>query len=493
MLRGTPLIAAAALAAALAPRAFQTHSAPHASPPTHVDGLGTISFPNSGNAGAQAPFIRGVLLLHSFEYQPAAESFRQAQAADPAFALAYWGEAMTYNHPLWQQQDRDAALKALLRLGPTPAARAEKAPNDRERQYLGAVETIYAGSPDKHDRDQAYMRAMERLSNAYPDDMEARAFYALAILGSRDGVRDFATYVRAAATVQPVFDANPDHPGAAHYLIHSFDDPVHAPLGLPAARKYSSIAPAAAHAQHMTSHIFVALGMWDDVVKANERADAQQNADNAKRGVRPSVCGHYTSWLQYGYLMQGQTTKAEAMMDRCFERMSDKPTSGEIAAFTDMRARQILDTQNWSLAERWTRDISGTATPASYEYQFTNAFAALQRGDAGPARTFVAMPEPKLPGVAPLFQELRGMLAIATGKADDGVATLRAAADGEDAMPFEFGPPAIAKPTAELLGEQLLTLGKKDDARAAFERAAQRTPGRTAVVAGLKATGGQLP
>ncbi len=493
MLRVTPAVAAAALAAVLAPRAFQTPAAPHASPLTHVDGLGSISFPNSGNAAAQAPFIRGVLLLHSFEYQPAAESFRQAQGADPAFALAYWGEAMTYNHPLWQQQDRDAALKALLRLGPTPAARAERAPNDRERQYLAAVESLYAGSPDKHDRDQAYMRAMARLSSTYPEDMEARAFYALAILGSRDGVRDFATYMRAAATVQPVFDANPDHPGAAHYLIHSFDDPIHAPLGLPAARRYASIAPAAAHAQHMTSHIFVALGMWDDVVNANERADAQQNADAAKRGLRTNVCGHYTSWLQYGYLMQGHAAKAEAMMERCFARMSENPTNTEIVSFVDMRARQILDTQNWALTTRWTRDISGTATAATYEYLFTNAFAALERGDAGPTRTFVAMPEPKLQGVPVYFQELRGLLAIHDGRADEGLATLRSAADAEDAMPFEFGPPAIAKPTAELLGEQLLKLGKKEEARVAFERAAQRTPGRLAVVAGLKAAGAQHP
>ena len=178
-----------------------------------------------------------MLLLHSFEYDTAVEAFRQAQTADAGFALAYWGEAMTYNHPLWQQQNSEAALQALKRLAASPEARAAKAPTDRERQYLAAVETLYAGPGSKHDRDQAYMRAMERLQNAYPEDMEARAFHALAILGSRDGVRDFATYVRAAATVQPVFDANPDHPGAAHYLIHSFDDPVHAPLGLPAARK----------------------------------------------------------------------------------------------------------------------------------------------------------------------------------------------------------------------------------------------------------------
>jgi tetratricopeptide (TPR) repeat protein len=473
----------AALALAFAPT---TQTKPPAAGLTHVDGLGSISFPNSGNAAAQAPFVRGVLLLHSFEYQAAAESFRDAQAADAGFALAYWGEAMTYNHPLWQQQDRTAALAALGRLGPTPEARAAKAPTDRERQYLGAVETLY-GSGSKHDRDDAYMRAMERLQNAYPQDMEARAFHALAILGSRDGVRDFATYERAAATVQPVFDANPDHPGAAHYLIHSYDDPVHAALGLPAARKYSSIAPAAAHAQHMTSHIFVALGMWDDVVIANERADAVQNADNAKRGLRPNVCGHYTSWLQYGYLMQGQTAKAEAMMDRCFARMTDKPTTGEIGAFVDMRARQIVDTQNWSLMRRWLLPAAAPVTATTIENDFTNAFAALQNGDDQLARMFVHT-EANFAGTKPYYQEIGGMLAIRDGRIEEGLASLRAAADAEDTMPFEFGPPPLAKPTAELLGEELLKLGRKDEARAAFERAAKRTPGRAPVVAGLKAT-----
>jgi tetratricopeptide (TPR) repeat protein len=461
-------------------------------PLTHIDGLGSISFPNSGNATAQAPFIRGVLLLHSFEYETAAEAFRQAQAADAGFALAYWGEAMTYNHPLWQQQDRDAALKALARLAPSADARAARAATDRERQYLAAIEVLY-GAGSKHDRDQAYMRAMERLQTAYPEDMEARAFHALAILGSRDGVRDFATYVRAAATVQPVFDANPDHPGAAHYLIHSFDDPIHAPLGLPAARRYSSIAPAAAHAQHMTSHIFVALGMWDDVVKANERARDEQNAEAAKRGGRPGVCGHYTSWLQYGYLMQGQTAKAEAMMDQCHARMSDKPSPGEIAYFADMRARQILDTENWALASRWLWPAGMPATPAKVEYDFINAFAALRRGDAASARTFVAQPQSGEANLRPYYQELSGLLALADGKPDEGLRLLRAAADAEDNMPFEFGPPAIAKPTAELLGEELLKLRKNDEARAAFERAEARAPGRTLTAAGLKATGAKTP
>jgi len=455
---------------------------------THIEGLGSLSFPNSGNAAAQPAFIRGVLLLHSFEFEPAAEAFREAQKADPGFALAYWGEAMTYNHPLWQQQDRDTALRVLARLGATPAARAAKAPTDRERQYLAALDALY-GAGARRARDEAYMHALARLQDAYPDDHEARTFHALAILGSRDGVRDFATYMRAAAVAQPVFDANPDHPGAAHYLIHAFDDPIHAPLGLPAARKYATIAPGAAHAQHMTSHIFVAMGMWDDVIAANIRARDTQDAENARRDRPANVCGHYSSWLQYGHLMRGDTAQAAALLDKCHARVSAKPTGGEVAYFVSMRARQILDTEDWSLATRWTWSPptagSGPGSTAAWTYGFTNAFAALRRGDMAPARALLATPIPNDDTSRLHAEELRGLVALAAGQNDEGLRLLRAAADAEDALPYEFGPPSIVKPTHELLGEELTRLGRSDDARMAFARATERTPGRP-LAAGLK-------
>ena len=189
--------------------------------------LGTIDFPHSGKAEARQAFLTGVLLLHSFEFEDAATQFQRAQEIDPDFALAYWGEAMTYNHPLWQQQDKPAALVALERYGATPEARQRKAPSEREAAYLAALDVLY-GDGSKTERDVAYLKAMGRLAAAYPDDLEAQAFYALAILGSTNGERDFATYMRAASVAQRIFGANPDHPGAVHYMIHSFDDPVHA-------------------------------------------------------------------------------------------------------------------------------------------------------------------------------------------------------------------------------------------------------------------------
>ncbi len=447
-----------------------------------IEGLGSLSFPNSGSAEAQEPFLRGVLLLHSFENEPAAEAFREAQQIDPGFSLAYWGEAMTYNHPLWQQQDREAALDALGRLAPTAAERAERVPSERERMYLEALEALYADDGDKLDRDLAYLAAMESLAAAYPDDHEARAFWSLAILGSGDGVRDFATYMRAAATAEPVFEANPNHPGAAHYLIHSFDDPVHAPLGMAAARAYSEIAPNAAHAQHMTSHIFVATGLWRDVVTANIRARDVQDAQRAERGLGPNLCGHYSSWLHYGHLMLGEVDEAEALMDACHEGILAGDASP--VYFGMMRARQIIDTENWELAERWQADLPAestwTGSSPQFLYDFTNALAVIRGGDPSPARAFVrthADTESAAEAVQGL--ELRGLLAIHDGLEAEGLALLREAAEMEDAMPFEFGPPHIVKPTFELLGEELLRASRPEEAAVAFRRAIERTPGRT--------------
>ena len=305
------------------------------------DRLGTLTFPNSGAPAAQAAFLRGALLLHSFEYQDATRSFKEAQRIDPSFAMAYWGEALSYTHPVWNQQDLTAARAALGRLGPTPEARRAKAGTPREQAYLETVEILY-GEGSKPHRDTLYAAAMERLARAYPDDDEAKAFSALALLGLNQGERDVWSYVRAAAVAQQVFERNPDHPGAAHYLIHSFDDPTHAPLGLKAARAYSRIAPDAAHAQHMTSHIFVALGMWDDVVAANEQA---MRVTERQMGRSPVGCRHYNEWLEYGYLQQGRLKDAARLLEEC--RADVERQRGAAGSLERMRAMYLADTTDW--------------------------------------------------------------------------------------------------------------------------------------------------
>src|SRR5712692_2249931 len=231
--------------------------------------LGTISFPTSAKPAAQAPFLTGTKALYNFEFDLAGDAFRESQHADPAFALAYWGEAMSYNHPLWAEQDQAAARRVLERLAPTAAERAAKAPAGKERELIEAVDILF-GTGDKLTRDLAYAGAMGRMHARYSADDEIACFYALSLLGTaRAGEKSTRNSMQAAAIVQDIFQRHPQHPGAAHYIIHSFDDPDHAILSLPAARAYSKIAPSAAHALHMPSHIFVQLGLWDDVVASN--------------------------------------------------------------------------------------------------------------------------------------------------------------------------------------------------------------------------------
>ena len=459
-------------------------SAPTSAKLVHIEGLGRLSFPNSGNRAAQEPFVRGLLLLHSFEFEPAAEAFIEAQEADAGFALAYWGEAMTYNHPLWREKDPKAAKEALAKLAPSSKSRRERAATQREGMYLDALEALYADG-SKETQDLAYMDAMQKLHETYPDDHEARAFYSLAILGSRNGSRDFATYMKAAAVAQPVFDANPNHPGAAHYIIHSFDDPVHAPLGLPAAKAYADIAPNAAHAQHMTTHIFLALGMWPEVISGNIRARDTQDGQLATRGRRPNLCGHYSLWLHYGHLMLGEATEAEALMDSCHGRMDEDPDRSERDYFLSMRAHHVLNTEDWELASRWTYDP--IADEGRLSYDFTNTFAALRQGNAEPARRLSAEAgKLESPFHVLHLDELRGLVEIADGRPDSGISMLRSAAEAEDALPYAFGPPRVFKPTFELLGEELLRLGRRIESETAYRRANERNTGRTLSVRGLE-------
>jgi len=217
--------------------------------------------------------------LHSFEYDDAAEAFREAQRLDPGFALAYWGEALTYDHPIWGEHDTTAARAALARLAERPEQRIARGRTPRERAYLAAVEALY-GEGALEARYRSYEAAMGRLQERYPDDLDAAALHALSLLTIRPrGTTDLRTTVRAAAICEAVLRRNPTHPGATHYLIHAYDDPVLAPLGLPVARRYARIAPRAEHALHMPSHIFTRLGLWQDSIASNEKARSAAHAE----------------------------------------------------------------------------------------------------------------------------------------------------------------------------------------------------------------------
>ena len=461
---------------------------PHDHPPTSSARLGTISFPTSASPSAQADFVRGVLYLHSFEYESAARAFRRAQELQPGFALAYWGEAMTYTHPVWNEQDLSAARAALDRLGPTPEARRAKAGSERERAYLGALELLY-GSGSKARRDTLYAEAMERVVRAYPDDLEAKAFYALALLGLNQGVRDTLVYLRAARYADTVFRANPDHPGAAHYLIHSYDDPLHASQGLAAARAYAGIAPGAAHAQHMTTHIFLALGMWGDVVSQNRIAVAQT----------ARLPGHYTSWLAYAMIQQGRYDSAGVLLEQLRTAAGSAPSRSQATALAEMRAHYLLhaDAPGGPVAG-WRLERTRMAPLGQLTDAFTDAALAFRRRDSGAfsgasrtagelAKAMLASTRPGDPAAVAarvMELELEGMRLSLAGSREASLQELERAAAAEDAMPMEFGPPAIVEPSHELLGDLLLA-DRPSEALRHYRRALELAPGRSRALVGL--------
>ena len=313
----------------------------------------------------------------------------------------------------------------------------------------------------------------------FPADREAKVFYALSLLGLNQGVRDTTTYLRAAAIVEQVFRENPNHPGAAHLLIHCYDDPVHAPLGLPAARAYSKIAPDAAHAQHMTTHIFVALGMWDDVVSQNEIASGRD-----RTAWTPN---HYTHWLGYGLLEQGRYREALRHLE-LMRRNTDWATGRGLALLAQMRADYVVNTERWdSPCLQWRLDLASARSRAVVADAFVAGFSGLKRGDLATLNRSRPAPETgyvdPVPGI--LDKELRAASRQADGSLEDAVALTREATALEDAMPLEFGPPGVVKPSHELLGEVLLAAGRPREAQVEFERALRLAPKRALSLLGL--------
>jgi tetratricopeptide (TPR) repeat protein len=264
-----------------------------------VANLGEVEFKTSGSEKAQQHFLHGLAALHSFWYKEALDAFRKSTEIDPDFAMGYWGEAMAHNHPLWEEQDIEAAKKVLSKIPDNAKI------SSREKDYINAVRILY-GIGEKQSRDEAYSKAMDNLRQNYPDDLEAACFYALSLLGSARGAENkFHMNVQAGAIGLEIFQKKPNHPCAAHYTIHAFDHPDLAVLALPAARRYAQIAPASHHAQHMPAHIFVQLGMWPEAAKANNAGWMSSIAWVEREGLPKEKRGYHSlQWLHYVLLQQ---------------------------------------------------------------------------------------------------------------------------------------------------------------------------------------------
>ena len=516
----SPLTLAAVLAAAMAlPTAARSQSAgshaAHGAPPAGDAGLGAVEFPTSAAPAARAEFTRGVLQLHNFHYPLAVAAFQRARALDPRDAMSAAFEALAHTHPVWNQQDTVAALAALRRLAPTHAARLALARTARERGWVAAVEALYgtdAPAPrPKPARDTAFMRAMAALHASDPRDPEAASFYALALLGLNQGDREPAAYAGAEAIADTVLRAHPRHPGALHYKIHAVDDPPNAARGLEAARVYAEVAPRAAHAQHMTSHIFIALGMWEAVERANRRAQATY-------GRSARVYGHGTHWLAYALRQQGRVREAGAWVDSMLAYQRDaaagatpavRGQSDAAAHAAGMAAAHVVDGAGWDTPlARWRADtvhlrsVAGLGA-ADFLVGYAAARRAGRRVDVTPgsrdadrrladsmlarlvarssrARATRSADQPSALGEADVMaQVLAAELAWGAGRRDSAVATLRRAGAAWEALPFQFGPPGVPKPPRERAAEMLLFMGRPADALAEVGLAERMTPGRT--------------
>jgi len=477
--------------------------------------LGRVEFPTSGSAKAQAHFLRGLAALHSFWYEEAFDAFRESTKIDPDFAMGYWGEAMTYNHPLWGEQDLTAARAVVAKFNETPKL------TERERAYLNAVRLLY-GEGDKRARDVAYSAAMEKIYRAYPEDLDAAAFYSLSLLGIAGGEKGYRLQMKAGAIALEVYQKNPNHPGAAHYIIHAFDDPDHAILALSAARRYASIAPEAHHARHMPSHIFLQLGMWSEAAASNESAWEASDAWMKRKNLSVSVRDYHSlHWLLYAYLQQGRYDDAEKLLTLMKKVMSESTYDNKLRPgyyennYANMAAAFIVETERWNLASELFPE---SKTPASSDQ------ASMGGSHGGhtmaPASSSATVRTSSASVTLPLF--IRGLAAAVNGSdvsqfitalqavrsnrsANSEIFELEIAAlsasmkkDHEKAMELmkkataleeatnaPYGPPSLIKPSHELFGEILLRAGKPEEAAEQFKISLLRQPNRARSLQGL--------
>jgi tetratricopeptide (TPR) repeat protein len=470
-----------------------------------VPRLGTVVFPTSGIARAQTSFVRGISFLHSFHYEEAAKAFQAAERADSTFALPYWFEAFTHSHLLWSEDDPKAASAVLARLGLTPQARLARAATARERAYGAAIEAFFADTTTEV-RTRVFADSMRSLTRRYPDDLEAAAFTALALMLAIDqhAFPPETANARAKQMVecaQHVFEASPNHPGAAHYLIHVSDlDPSFTRTALPAARAYARIAPDASHALHMPSHVFLRLGMWDEVAASNERSWAASRREMARDHLSSAdLDSHSLLFLSYAYLESGRWRAARALVDsaRRVIGIADLSAASHVDgryAVAKLSFLTAAETGRWNDAVLQPRAPGSPQNEREQFFRLTSDYSRFviqgMRGDtaalAAGAATFRARSD-SVGGTLPILDfmasEMDGMLAEARGDQSRAIERFSHAGLFEDHLPLVGPPPFVS--ARQLLGALYLKAGQPDSAAAQFERVLTNAPNRSAALLGL--------
>jgi hypothetical protein len=462
----------------------------HSHPPPEK--LGKVSFATSCSPSVARDFERSVALLHSFAYTASEQSFRKVAAADPTCAMAHWGIAMSYYHQLWsppsQRELRDGQLEI-------DQALAMNSGSARERQFIAAAAAYYKDKDKPPQlRAEAYAEAMSEAARSNPKDTETQVFYALALIATAPPEdASHAKQKRAAAILEPIYRTQPDHPGAAHYLIHAYDSAELAPRGLPAARAYSKIAPSAPHALHMPSHIFTRLGLWNDSIASNQAARAAAH-DQGDQGEEL----HAMDYLTYAYLQRGQNSEAERVV-ASLSAMGTVAASGSDFkvgyAATAMPVRLAIERHAWRDAAD-LQAIPGSAPHVAAIIFWARATANARGGRPQAADSDIAQIEAcksQLQGVGNAYwatqvdvleKEAKAWQLAATASAAESARLLRQAADEEDAvekLPLTPGP---IVPAREQLGELLLEQNQPAQALREFRAALVLAPGRRGALLG---------
>ena len=462
--------------------------------------LGKVHFPISCGAASQKKFDVGLATLHSFWYARAEKTFSDLAAADPKCAMAQWGVAMSHFHQIWEVPPPDDLKAGVTAIA---AARAAGAKTQRERDYVEALGAYYDKSDtlDHVTRFLAYEKAMGELAAKYPKDPEASIFYALALNGvANNGLPPDKTYARqkkAGAILEPIFKEMPEHPGLAHYIIHSYDYPPLAAQALDAARRYAKIAPDSPHALHMPSHIFTRLGLWEDSIASN-----LASAEAARRDMQKTMPGafsfdelHAMDYLAYAYLQTGRDVEARAILDEAAKAEKfDKQNFAAAYALTAIPARLALERRDWKAAsaiELRPADFAWSKFPwTESTVVFARALGFARSGNTASARTEIARLE-KLHDslreakngywadqVEILRRESAGWLARAEKKDSEALDLMRSAAALEDTVDKHPVTPGPILPAREQLGDLLLELDKPAEALAEYRADLAASPNR---------------
>src|SRR6267378_7489205 len=451
--------------------------------------LGRVHFPVSCAAAVQKPFERGVALLHSFWYEEAEKQFTEIAQDDPKCAMAQWGLGMSQWHQLWNHPDAATTKKGAVEALKAKALHAKTA---RERGYIKALLAFYAGKGEFEKRAQAYSAGMQRVHEKYPDDHEAAAFYALSLLAANEGDDpNFTADKKAAAVLEKLFANEPDHPGVAHYLIHAYDKPQLAQLGLPAAKRYAQIAPMAPHALHMPSHIFARVGLWQDDIHSNLASIAATRKTAAMHMGGEGHQFHAMDFLFYAYLQSGRDADAQALIEEV-KAMTDtvhdmygtgyNPRAATLVRFT---ALFPLEVHRFSEAAALT-PTGAAGSAEDHVVYWARAIGAAHLGNAAQVRkdaeqlegihsSLIAKKKKDFADeVDEEHKQVLAWLSVAETRYEDALAILRAMADKNDPLGEE--PQGI--PTREMVAEILMLAKRPEQALAEYETDLKFNPNR---------------